>query len=125
LFAPHTYIFVLRAHPVRGESYNQRNTTGEVATPAIVTTWLQGYSSKCKSGSLLILLLPSFNHAKHSQSTLRSCASDTQIDIFSQYDQNTWSPKNKIKLNVDLQKTRTNELSVIHLANKLGLSFQC
>ena len=32
LFAPHTYIFVLRAHPVRGESYNQRNTTGEVAT---------------------------------------------------------------------------------------------
>ena len=31
LFAPHTYIFVLRAHPVRGESYNQRNTTGEVA----------------------------------------------------------------------------------------------
>jgi len=32
LFAPHTYIFVLRAHPVHGESYNQRNTTGEVAT---------------------------------------------------------------------------------------------
>ena len=32
LFVPHTYIFVLRAHPVRGESYNQRNTTGEVAT---------------------------------------------------------------------------------------------
>ena len=28
-----TYIyFVLRAHPVRGESYNQRNTTEEVAT---------------------------------------------------------------------------------------------
>jgi len=25
------YIFVLRAHPVRGESHNQRNTTGEVA----------------------------------------------------------------------------------------------
>jgi len=24
--------FFLRAHPVRGESYNQRNTTGEVAT---------------------------------------------------------------------------------------------
>jgi len=24
--------YVLRAHPVRGESYNQRNTTGEVAT---------------------------------------------------------------------------------------------
>ena len=32
LFAPHTYIFVLRAHPVHGESRNQRNTTGEVAT---------------------------------------------------------------------------------------------
>jgi len=32
LFAPHTYIFVLRAHPVRGESHNQPNTTGEVAT---------------------------------------------------------------------------------------------
>ena len=32
LFAPHAYIFVLRAHPVRGESHNQRNTTGEVAT---------------------------------------------------------------------------------------------
>jgi len=32
LFAPHTYIFVLRAHPVRGESHNQRNTTGEDAT---------------------------------------------------------------------------------------------
>jgi len=32
LFAPHIYIFVLRAHPVRGESHNQRNATGEVAT---------------------------------------------------------------------------------------------
>ena len=32
LFAPHTYLFVLRAHPVRDESYNQRNSTGEVAT---------------------------------------------------------------------------------------------
>jgi len=32
VFAPHTYIFVLRAHPVRGESHNKRNTTGEVAT---------------------------------------------------------------------------------------------
>jgi len=35
LFAPHTYIFVLRAHPVRGESHNQRNITGEVATEVI------------------------------------------------------------------------------------------
>jgi len=32
LFVPHTCIFVLRAHPVRGESHNQCNTTGEVAT---------------------------------------------------------------------------------------------
>ena len=30
--APRIHIFVLRAHPVRGESHNQRNTTGEVAT---------------------------------------------------------------------------------------------
>ena len=32
LLAPRTYIFVLRAHTVRGESHNQCNTTGEVAT---------------------------------------------------------------------------------------------
>jgi len=32
LFGPHTYIFVLHACPIRGESHNQRNTTGEVAT---------------------------------------------------------------------------------------------
>jgi len=32
LFAPRIYIFVLRAHPVRGESHNQRNATGGVAT---------------------------------------------------------------------------------------------
>ena len=32
LFAPHTYIFVLRAHPVCGESHNQPIATGEVAT---------------------------------------------------------------------------------------------
>ena len=32
LFAPHPYIVVLRARPIRGESHNQRNTTGEVAT---------------------------------------------------------------------------------------------
>ena len=36
LFAPHTYIFVLCTHPVRGESYNQRNTTGEVATLCLI-----------------------------------------------------------------------------------------
>jgi len=35
-----TYIYgvVLHAHPVRGESHNQRNTTGEVATVASMTT---------------------------------------------------------------------------------------
>jgi len=32
LFAPRRYIFVLRTHPVRGESHNPRNATGEVAT---------------------------------------------------------------------------------------------
>jgi len=26
------YGFILQAHPIRGESHNQRNTTGEVAT---------------------------------------------------------------------------------------------
>ena len=26
---------ILHAHPVRGESYNQRNTTGEVATVSL------------------------------------------------------------------------------------------
>ena len=30
--APRIYIFVLRAHTVRGESRDQRNTAGEVAT---------------------------------------------------------------------------------------------
>jgi len=29
---PNVYTFVLHAHPVRGESHNQRNTTGDVAT---------------------------------------------------------------------------------------------
>jgi len=32
LFAPHIYIVVLRAHPIRGESHNQRNANGEIAT---------------------------------------------------------------------------------------------
>ena len=32
LLAPRIYIVVLRAHPVRGESHNQRNATREVAT---------------------------------------------------------------------------------------------
>jgi len=32
LLAPRIYILVLHAHPIGGESHNQRNTTGEVAT---------------------------------------------------------------------------------------------
>jgi len=38
LLAPriYIYIFVLRTHPVRGESHNQHNTTGEVATVTII-----------------------------------------------------------------------------------------
>jgi len=32
LLAPRVYVVILRAHPVRGASHNQRNTTGEVAT---------------------------------------------------------------------------------------------
>jgi len=35
LLAPRIHIFVLRAHPVRGESHNERNTAGEVATQLI------------------------------------------------------------------------------------------
>jgi len=30
---------ILHAHPVRGESHNQCNTTGEVATPASSNIW--------------------------------------------------------------------------------------
>jgi len=30
--ATYMYGVVLHAHPIRGESHNQRNTTGEVAT---------------------------------------------------------------------------------------------
>jgi len=32
--ATNMYCVVFHAHPVRGESHNQRNTTGEVATAA-------------------------------------------------------------------------------------------
>jgi len=35
------YGVVLHAHPVRGESHNQRNTTGEVATEAALKTHLK------------------------------------------------------------------------------------
>jgi len=42
-----TYMYgvVLHAHPVRGESHNQRNTTGEVAT---VVFRMHFMSSSCK-----------------------------------------------------------------------------
>jgi len=51
LFAPHTYIFVLRAHPVRGESHNQRNTTGEVATlPSEVPVCDKAVMKDCPAG---------------------------------------------------------------------------
>jgi len=39
------YGVVLHAHPVRGESHNQRNTTGEVATLASVQ--LQNFTNFC------------------------------------------------------------------------------
>jgi len=40
LLAPRIYIFVLRAHPVRGESHNQHNTPGDVATlPRMSEIW--------------------------------------------------------------------------------------
>jgi len=45
LLAPRIYIFVLRAHSVCGESHNQRNTTGEVAT-------LFMYQVSCKNHTL-------------------------------------------------------------------------
>jgi len=44
-----TYMYgvVLHAHPVRGESHNQRNTTGEVAT-VVQACCKQDTKSKCK-----------------------------------------------------------------------------
>jgi len=36
--ATYMYGVVLHAHPVRGESHNQRNTTGEVATQVSEST---------------------------------------------------------------------------------------
>jgi len=36
LLAPHIHIFVLHAHPGRGESRNPIKTTGEVATKGIL-----------------------------------------------------------------------------------------
>jgi len=53
LVAPHTYIYVLRAHPVRGESHNQRNTTGEVATVAL-KRWIFEKTEMCKKNIYLL-----------------------------------------------------------------------
>jgi len=52
---------VLHAHPVRGESHNQRNTTGEVATRAgseILAIWaaLKQRSENTNKAMCLVLL---------------------------------------------------------------------
>jgi len=47
LFAPRIYIFVLRAHPVRGESHNQRNAAGEVATVPHIKTLYNSCHGQC------------------------------------------------------------------------------
>ena len=44
--ATYMYGVVLHAHPVRGESHNQRNTTGEVAT---IYTFAFSLDSACTS----------------------------------------------------------------------------
>jgi len=41
--ATYMYGVVLHAHPVRGESHNQRNTTGEVATEAIIVPQMRWF----------------------------------------------------------------------------------
>jgi len=41
------YGVILHAHPVRGESHNQRSTTGEVAT-VITKTFLQNINKYCR-----------------------------------------------------------------------------
>jgi len=43
--ATYMYGVVLHAHPVRGESYNQRNTTGEVAIVSCLMLAL--WQSRC------------------------------------------------------------------------------
>jgi len=63
LFAPHTYIFVLHAHPVRGESHNQRNTTGEVATIRYIKRQLLGFRIKVTTSLNLCVGLPVGIHA--------------------------------------------------------------
>jgi len=55
--AKYMYGVVLHAHPIRGESHNQRNTTGEVATvsllrrvsrPIFVNLGLEGFMPRLK-----------------------------------------------------------------------------
>jgi len=43
--ATYMYGVVFHAHPVRGESHNQRNTTGEVATPEYPTRSVTHFST--------------------------------------------------------------------------------
>jgi len=58
--ATYMYGVVLHAHPVCDESYNQRNTTGEVAT---ATCWLQPPSSAIHS----FLLQPEMRNRRKNQ----------------------------------------------------------
>jgi len=46
--ATHMYGAVLHPHPVRGESHNQRNTTGEVATIARLISGSDGMMESVK-----------------------------------------------------------------------------
>jgi len=45
MFAPQTYIVVLRAHPVRGESHIQRNASGELATVLFMISRLRSLNN--------------------------------------------------------------------------------
>jgi len=42
--ATYMYGVVLHAHPVRGESHSQRNTTREVATPLLIMSFCNSQS---------------------------------------------------------------------------------
>jgi len=57
------YGVVLHAHPVRGESHNQRNTTGEVATPPVITSTYKLFDSDRHQLFLSnIFLIDDLNH---------------------------------------------------------------
>jgi len=71
LLASSIYIFVLRAHPVRGESNNEHNTTGEVATVySSVQTFLNVYD-KLRLLTTLYLLCPA--DISHEESLRINC----------------------------------------------------